>query len=161
VSRSIQYSIEKVRYEELPIVKSINEMTLPENYPLYFYENLFHNFRDSFLVAKVDGEIVGYIMCRVEREFRFDIPFRFRRVGHIVSIAVKPNYRRLGIGSSLIKKAMDALKNVYGCEYVYLEVRVSNIVAIKFYEKLGFRISREVSGYYRDGESAYIMVYNF
>lgn len=161
MSRSVQYRIEKVRYEELPIVKSINEMVLPENYPMYFYENLFHNFGESFLVAKVGEEIVGYIMCRVEKEFRFEFPLRFRRVGHIVSIAIKPNYRRMGIGTSLMQRAMDALKNIYGCEYVYLEVRVSNYPAIKFYEKLGFKISKTVEGYYRDGESAYIMVYYF
>ncbi len=161
MSRNIQYRIEKVKYEELPVVKSLNEMLLPENYPMYFYENLFQNFGEAFLVAKVDDEIVGYIMCRVEKEFKFEFPLRFRKVGHIVSIAIKPNYRRLGIGTSLMKIAMENLRRIYEVEYVYLEVRVSNTPAIKFYEKLGFKISRTVEGYYRDGESAYIMVYNF
>ncbi len=161
MSRIVEYRIEKVRYEELGIVKSINESILPENYPMYFYESLFRDYGDAFYVAKVGEEIVGYIMCRVEKEFKLDIPLRIRRVGHIVSIAVKPNYRRMGIGTALMNSAMKSLRDVYNVEYVYLEVRVSNIPAIKFYEKLGFKITKRVVGYYRDGEDAYIMSYYF
>ncbi len=157
MSRNVEYRIEKVRYEELGIVKTLNELLLPENYPFYFYENLFKDHGEAFYVAKVGEEIVGYVMCRVEKEFRLELPIRFVRVGHIVSIAVKPEYRRMGIGRSLMEKAIDALFNRYRVEYIYLEVRVSNVGAIKFYERLGFRIVRRVSSYYRDGEDAYIM----
>jgi len=157
VSRSIEYKVERVRYDELGVVKALNEALLPENYPMYFYENLFKSWGDAFLVAKVDGEIVGYVMCRVEKEFRLELPIRILKVGHIVSIAVKPEYRRMGIGRSLMERAVKTLFDMYGVEYVYLEVRVSNEAAIKFYEKLGFKITRRVSGYYRDGEDAYIM----
>ena len=161
MSRIVQYRIEKVRYEELGIVKNINESILPENYPMYFYEGLYRDFGDAFLVAKVGDEIVGYIMCRVEKEIKLDIPIKIKKVGHIVSIAVKPQYRRMGIGTSLMLNAMKSLRNIYNVSYVYLEVRVSNTPAIKFYEKLGFKITRRVTGYYRDGEDAYIMSYHF
>jgi len=97
-------------------------------------------------------------MCRVEHSFKVSgfLP-RFSKVGHVVSIGILPSYRRLGIGSGLMKKAMDALKNIYECVEVYLEVRVSNNTAIKFYEKLGFTIDRVIKGYYKDGEDAYVM----
>lgn len=154
----LKYTITEVKHEELPIVKEINEVTLPENYPMYFYEMLYMNFPKAFLVAKVDGKIVGYIMCRVETAFKFDtlIP-KVYKSGHIISIAVLKEYRRMGIGESLMKKAMESLKNHYNCSEVYLEVRVSNMPAIKLYEKLNFKIDRIIRGYYRDGEDAYVM----
>lgn len=161
MSRSVEYRIERARYEDLGVVKALNEMLLPENYPFYFYETLYRDYGDAFYVARVGGEIVGYVMCRVEKEFRLEIPFRFDRVGHIVSIAVKPEYRGMGIGRSLMEAAIKALRERYGVKYVYLEVRVSNTGAIRFYERLGFRIVKRVGGYYRDGEDAYIMRLDF
>ena len=152
------YVVEEIKLENLPDVIRINESVLPENYPFYFYELLYRNYPKAFLVARVNDKIVGYVMCRVEHSFKVSglIP-RFSKVGHIVSIGVLPKYRRLGIGSELMKKAMDALKNIYNCVEAYLEVRVSNTPAIKFYKKLGFEISRVIKGYYKDGEDAYVM----
>ncbi len=152
------FAIEEIKLEYLPDVIRINEKVLPENYPYYFYELLYRNYPKAFLVARVDDKIVGYVMCRVEHSFKVSgfLP-RFSKVGHVVSIGILPSYRRLGIGSGLMKKAMDALKNIYECVEVYLEVRVSNNTAIKFYEKLGFTIDRVIKGYYKDGEDAYVM----
>jgi ribosomal-protein-alanine N-acetyltransferase len=50
------------------------------------------------------------------------------------------------------------MKDNYGAEAVYLEVRVSNKEAISLYKKLGFEEVRIVKEYYRDGEDAYVMV---
>ena len=154
----INYKIEEIRLEYISNVIGINEMVLPENYPFYFYELLYKNYPKAFLVAKVENKIVGYVMCRVEHSFRMEgfLP-RFSKIGHIVSIGVIPEFRKMGIGTSLMEKAMEALKNYYSCYSVYLEVRVSNVPAIKFYEKLGFKINRVIHGYYKDGENAYIM----
>jgi len=45
-----------------------------------------------------------------------------------------------------------------GASEIYLEVRVSNNAAVELYKKLGFATSQISEGYYRDGESAYVMV---
>lgn len=152
------YRIEEIRLEDISEVIKINETVLPENYPYYFYELLYKNYSKAFLIARVGEKVVGYVMCRVEHSFTIEraLP-RFYKTGHVVSIAIIPTYRRMGIGSRLMLRAMDALKNVYRCRNVYLEVRVSNIGAINFYEKLGFKIDRVIKGYYRDGEDAYVM----
>jgi ribosomal-protein-alanine N-acetyltransferase len=149
---------EEIRLEYIPEVIRINEVVLPENYPYYFYELLYRNYPKAFFVAKVDNKIVGYIMCRVEHSFRVSgiIP-KFSKVGHVVSIGVLPDYRRLGIGSELMNRAMETLKNIYKCSEVYLEVRVSNEAAINFYDRLGFKIDRVIKHYYKDGEDAYVM----
>lgn len=102
------------------------------------------------------GEIVGYIMCRVEFGFS-NIKRGFAKKGHIISIAVIPEARRKGIGTSLMVNAMKALKEYYKVDEYYLEVRVSNYPAINLYKKLGFKPVRILKGYYVDGEDAYLM----
>jgi len=157
VRKAETYLIRQASEEDLVSVMNINRVCLPENYSFFFFRTILQNYPKTFLVAEADGKIVGYVMCRVERILsKFD-RFRFKRAGHVISIAVLPEYRNRGIASSLLGKAIDLLRDEYGCEEVFLEVRVSNLPAISLYEKLGFlkvSISRR---YYLDGEDAYIM----
>ncbi len=149
--------VRKARLEDLDTVISINEVTLPEHYPRWFWENHLRNWGEAFYVAEVDGRIVGYVMSRVEYGPGYVVEGLIVKKGHIISIAVLPEYRRKGIGTALMKAAMRSLKEVYGCKEVYLEVRVSNTPAIKLYEKLGFRKVKVIPMYYLDGEDAYLM----
>jgi ribosomal-protein-alanine N-acetyltransferase len=142
--------------EELRAVIAINEATLPEHYPYFFWYEHYELWRDIFLVAVVGGKIVGYNMCRIEMGVGH-IKRGIVKQGHVVSIAVLPEYRRRGIATALMLRAMDAMKNKYGASEVYLEVRVSNEPAIRLYEKLGFTKVRILRGYYLDGEDAYLM----
>ncbi len=96
-------------------------------------------------------------MCRIERILSKFQRFRISKAGHVISIAVLPEYRRLGIASALLKNAMKILKEVYDCSEVFLEVRVSNTPAINLYEKLGFMKVDRIKRYYIDGEDAYLM----
>ncbi|MCS6784157.1 MAG: ribosomal protein S18-alanine N-acetyltransferase [Candidatus Caldarchaeum sp.] len=139
-------------------VMNINRICLPENYTYGFFEELAKEYPRAFWVAETNNKVVGYIMCRVERIFsKFDF-LKIRRAGHIVSIAVLPNYRRKRIGEELVRRAVHALANEYGCEEAYLEVRVNNNPAIQLYKKLGF-VTKEIQRrYYADGEDAYVMV---
>ena len=45
-------------------VMEINMKTLPEHYSDYFYESLLAELPEAFLVAEVNGKLVGYIMCK-------------------------------------------------------------------------------------------------
>ncbi len=151
------FVVRPVRSDELDKVMRINLETLPENYSREFYLYIYRGWPDLFLVAEVDGEVVGYIMCRVERGYsEFSRFFKPVRKGHVISIAVLPGYRRMGIGTALMKKALLRMAE-RGVDEVYLEVRISNIPAINMYKKLGFRIMRTLWRYYRDGENAYLM----
>jgi [ribosomal protein S18]-alanine N-acetyltransferase len=44
---------------------------------------------------------------------------------------------------------------------IYLEVRVSNDLAIKMYQSIDFLIKSRLRSYYRDGEDAYLMAFEF
>lgn len=148
------FTIRKFKPEDLDQVMYINRTCLPENYSTYFFVDLYKNFPETFIVAEEDGQIVGYIMCRIESGFsRFSLIKR----GHVISIAVLPSHRRKGIGETLLKEALQAMINHYGVKECYLEVRVSNMPAINLYKKVGFKIEKTIRRYYADGENAYLM----
>ncbi len=138
----------------------INLETLPENYPEYFFREIYEHYDKAFFVAETEGKVIGYIMCRMEggvSNFRL----RWVRRGHIVSIAVLPAFRRQGIASELVNNAMKALRTEYNAKEVILEVRVTNLAAIRLYDKLRFRRIRTLQAYYRNGEDAQLMAYKF
>lgn len=95
-----------------------------------------------------EERVVGYVCIRVI----FD-------AAHILNLAVLPELRRRGIGSRLLQNALEELKRLRpDIEFVMLEVRESNIPAIKLYEKFGFNIIGKRAGYYQiPKEDAVIM----
>jgi ribosomal-protein-alanine N-acetyltransferase len=132
-------------------------MCLPENYSSSFFLDLYERFPEPFVVAEEDTTIVGYAMCRIERS----IPsFRFTglsKKGHLISIAVLSKYQHQGIGEAMMKEIMKTMVDHYDAKEMYFEVRVTNMVAISLYRKLGFQVARTLQGYYSDGENAYLM----
>jgi len=58
--------------------------------------------------------------------------------GHILNLAVHPDFRRRGLATRLINEALAELKKK-GCRFIYLEVRGSNTAAKQFYVQFGFR----------------------
>ena len=152
----MEYIVRNAKEEDLLTVININLQTLPEHYPYEFWLEHLRRWGKAFFVAEVNNLIVGYVMARVELGFGH-LSKRLTRMGHIISIAVLPNYRRRGIGKALMLACMDALKNHYKASEVYLEVRVSNEPAIKLYEALGFKKVKVLESYYLDGENAYLM----
>ena len=76
---------------------------------------------------------------------------------HITNIAVREEYRRQGIGESLIISIMD-MAAALNAEFVTLEVRVSNTIAQNLYRKYGFTEVGLRHRYYHDnGEDALLM----
>ena len=141
---------------DLDAVTEINRAALPENYTDFFFIDLHRRFPETFVVAEENGQVVGYIMCRIEvglSNFGFS---GLVKKGHVVSIAVLPSYRRKQIGEALMKKAMEGMLQ-YSAKQCYLEVRVTNAPAINMYRKLGFEITRTIKGYYADNEDAHVM----
>ena len=148
--------IRKFTTDDLQQVMQINQATLPENYTDYFFMDLHERFPETFIVAEEDGQIVGYIMCRVEVGLSNLGLGGLIRKGHVVSIAVLPQARHKGVATALINAVLEGIR-FYKAKQCYLEVRGTNDAGIRLYKKLGFEVSRTVNGYYSDGESAYVM----
>lgn len=79
-----------------------------------------------FLISEEDGNVVGYIGIRQVLE-----------MGFIYNIAVKKEYRKRGIGRTLLEE-LDRLAVELGIEELTLEVRQSNSAAISLYTKMGY-----------------------
>jgi ribosomal-protein-alanine N-acetyltransferase len=76
---------------------------------------------------------------------------------HIVTVAVREDHRRRGIGALLVARAIELAREAEA-ESVTLEVRVSNTGAQALYERFGFRRAGIRKRYYTDnGEDAIIM----
>ncbi len=150
------FALRRFHPSDLDKVVSINQVCLPENYSTYFFMDLYGRFPETFIVAEVYGEVVGYIMCRIETGLPDFGLLGISRRGHVISVAVLPEYQRKGIGEALLQEAMTRMRT-YKAKECYLEVRASNEPAINLYRKLGFETSRTIHKYYSDGENAAVM----
>lgn len=152
---SFDFSIRQAELSDINAIMQINRKCLPENYSFDFFYYVISEFGDVCAVSEKDGKVIGYVLSRVERPLSSFIGIQSTK-GHIISIAVLPEYRRQRVALEMMKYTMQKLieKKVHS---IYLEVRISNIAAIELYSKLGFRIKRELKHYYRDGESAFLM----
>lgn len=151
------YSLRAFGPADLDSVVNINRVCLPENYAPYFFLDTFNSLPQTFIVAESHGQVVGYIMCRLEHGFSDVRKLHFAKKGHIISVAVMPDFRRNGIGRSLVEGAFTALSTL-GANECYLEVRTSNELAIELYRRMGFGVARTIPRYYYDGSDAYVMV---
>ena len=95
-------------------------------------------------VADDEGVILGYAVAWGTQEV------------HLANLAVSEAERGQGIGGKLLEKVF-AFARRSKAESVYLEVRVSNAIARKFYAERGFVPTFLRKGYYENGEDAVIM----
>jgi ribosomal-protein-alanine N-acetyltransferase len=156
VAKVGDYQIRRCEKDDIASVIDINAETLPEHYSDYFYYEILTEFPETFLVAELEGALVGYVMCRIEYGFSHLRKLGLARKGHIVSIAVREQHRGKGVGTMLMRATQEAMTKRTATES-YLEVRVSNLEAIALYQRLGYKVSGRLEAYYKDGEAALVM----
>jgi ribosomal-protein-alanine N-acetyltransferase len=100
------------------------------------------NFRDALAA--------GYSARVGEREFRivaYGVLMLAPGEAQILNLSVVPDARREGIGRALLRLFVEDARNFH-VEQVFLEVRTSNIAAIRLYESEGFApVARRVDYY--------------
>jgi ribosomal protein S18 acetylase RimI-like enzyme len=69
-----------------------------------------------------------------------------------MTITVLKPYRRYGIGSKLLEKAIEECGKSRSVKKMTLHVQSGNDSAMEFYKKHGFVIKEELKGYYTDLE---------
>lgn len=90
----------------------------------------------AIFVAEENDMAVGYIVVGIDNSRTEIYGFKW---GHIVSLAVDPDYHSKGIGSSLISAGLDWMRE-NGVEYAEVLTDQNNIAAIRAYEKNNFRV---------------------
>jgi ribosomal-protein-alanine N-acetyltransferase len=108
---------------------------------------LLTDYNSVSLLARVNGEIAGFIIGRIDGE-------RDSIVGHILTIDVARLCRRMGIATQLLMRVEEIFKDK-GVKECRLEVREDNAVAIGLYIKLGYRRVARLDNYYRDAHGLY------
>lgn len=79
-----------------------------------------------YVVAEEEGQIQGY--CGMYLSFE---------EGNITNVAVSPSYRRRHVAYYMLKDILEKAEGK-GITNIFLEVRETNVPAIKLYEKFGF-----------------------
>jgi ribosomal-protein-alanine N-acetyltransferase len=74
----------------------------------------------------------------------------------ILTLAITPEFQRQGLGFKLLDDLQQRLK-LCNIRTIFLEVRVSNVVAICFYQKYGFKLIDTREKYYSNLEDAKIL----
>lgn len=87
-------------------------------------------------VAEEQGEVAGFIVAR-----------RVLNDLEILNFAVRPDWRSRGVGTALLGQARSWSATFQG-EKAFLEVRASNLPALRFYEHNGFEVTGRRPRYY-------------
>ena len=126
-------------------VFKVDQACFSHNWTQDSYEAETKNILSNYIVAEVDGEIIG-----------FGGFWQVIDEAHITNIAVMADYRQTGVGQNIIN-AMLAQALAKGCVAMTLEVRGDNQPAINFYLKNQFTREGRRKDYYGLGMDAIIM----
>jgi [ribosomal protein S18]-alanine N-acetyltransferase len=97
-------------------------------------------------VAELDGRIAGFLVAR-----------RVANEVEILNLAVRGDVRRSGVGYALIQSAFMWAKGLEARK-IFLEVRASNLIALRFYEQHRFeKIGRRPHYYTNPVEDALVL----
>ena len=132
---------------QMPLIMRLIQKDLSEPYSIYTYRYFIHNWPNLCFLAMADGDCVGAIVCKL------DLHKKVTKRGYIAMLAVDSNYRKRRIGSTLVKKAIEAMVDDEADEVV-LETEITNKPALKLYENLGFVRDKRLFRYYLNGVDA-------
>jgi ribosomal-protein-alanine N-acetyltransferase len=145
-SRGGELEIRKLGPRDLTAVEEIERRSYPTPWSRSMFAGELTKGASICLGAFEEGTLVGYLIVS-----------RYVDAWHVMNVAVRPDQRRRGIGSSLLDRLFELTAGDARRGYT-LEVRVSNQGAIRLYESLGFKARGIRRGYYTDNrEDALIM----
>ena len=128
------------------VIKLASE-TLTERYNPSIFNYFFETFSDGFIVAEKKPKIIGFLIgVKINLEY-----------AKILMLAVSKFYRKKNIGTKLLNQFLE-VSSIENLNRIELEVRTKNNIAIKFYQKHGFKIKEKQNEFYQSGEDAYTMI---
>ena len=146
VARKDLFRLRTMTLADLPAVLVIEE----KNYQFPWEEDVFKDcFKAGYgcWVCEEGDTILGYCLLSMA-------------VGeaHILNISVHPDEQNQGIGRKMLEHLIDVARG--RAETIFLEVRVSNTIALALYQNIGFNEIGIRKGYYpaEDGREDAIML---
>ena len=140
--------ITNMQISDLDLIANSLESDFDDFWNYNVFKSELENGNSRYLVAKINGEVVGFagIIPVIDE-------------ADISNIVVHKDFRNKKIGSLLLKNLLDLAVSL-GLSIINLEVRVSNVYAIKLYEKYGFEVCGLRKKYYKNLEDAVLMKKN-
>ncbi len=135
------------RTGDVPTISAIVAEALHEHYDPSLYASLGADWPAGFLVAADEHDRpVGFLLgvAQVAGESR------------VLMFAVDRSVRTQGVGTRLMDAFLERSR-ARGFHRATLEVRVSNVGAIRFYTRYRFSVIDLLRNYYSDGENGYHM----
>lgn len=137
--------VKKAGLSDVPQIAEIERKSIPQPWSEAAFTSALSNEKAITLAAFCGDILCGFITG----VYLFD-------TADIYSVAVSSEYRKKGVGKHLLEEFFSALPDEVN--NVCLEVRESNIPAIKLYEKLGFeRAGLRKNFYQNPRENAVLM----
>ena len=138
----MNYKILPLSKENLEGVYKVELSSFSSPWSKQIFINEINNPLARYFVLENENEVIGYAgLWHIIDE------------GHITNIAIKKDYRGLGL-SKLLMKELIKYFNDNSLSFLTLEVRESNTVARSLYESFGFKIIGERKKYYKNNETA-------
>lgn len=109
----------------------------------------------SFTLVAEGGELSA-AMPTATHILGFIIAERTSREGHIITIDVRREARKLGVGAALLTATEERLQ-LWNCPQVRLETAVDNATALSFYKRHGYSVTKVVPRYYSNGVDALVL----
>lgn len=156
--------------ERIDEIRNSVETIFPVVYHSEFYTKLFS--KDTFiqlLCTPEEGRIIGLFAlrlsnskainisenelqckeCCIDKKTSLERPNRIDQFMYVILLGVLEAHQGKGYGKILLKE-IDNLSVFYGMEHIMLHVQVSNLRAIEFYYKSGYKLVKLVSNYYNN-----------
>ena len=129
----------------LPQVHEIEKLSFPSPWSLNALQSEIKNPISHLWVFKRDEVLSAYICF-----------WLFEKEAQILSLAIHPRDRGKGFGYYLLKNMIEKVVSK-GVQYIWLEVRPSNLAAKRLYQKLSFVEVYRRPKYYSNTEDAIVM----
>ena len=137
--------ISNMEIQDLNSIANILETDFDNFWNYNVFKEELTNEISKYLVAKINNQIVGFAGI---------IPVLDE--ADISNIVVNKKYRNQKIGSLILEALLNMAVSL-NIKNINLEVRQSNIPAIKLYEKFGFEVCGIRKNYYNNTEDAILM----
>ena len=133
------FYLRRMKEEDLPYVLEIEQVSFPNPWHKMTFIGEILNHPISFPLVVIHGvqeRVMGYIIF-----------WHIHDEVQINNIAVHPDFRRMGIGETVVNMVLDTVR-MEGARFITLEVRPSNFAARALYNKLGFEVLSIKENYY-------------
>lgn len=118
--------------------KEISDFIRKHWYNFYKERGIQWKEQEYFFSAEENGQLIGAAILKIKTD-----------IGELESLIVKENFKRGGVGTSLLKKSEEKARQE-GCKKMVLETSEIHEEALKFYISQGYKVISEIGNLYYD-----------